>query len=158
MPVDRRIARRLRARGDLVIGTRSRALRQRGVDFRPRLTGFTGRTARFADGSNAAVDAVIWATGYRADYSWLHVPGVLVDGQVRHDAGVTDVPGLYFLGLPWQTSRGSALLGFVGADAERLDARMAADAESTAGRAVRPWPPHRAPSALSGAAPAVGPA
>jgi putative flavoprotein involved in K+ transport len=67
----------------------------------------------------------VWATGYRPDYSWLHVPGVIVDGAVRHTAGATDVPGLFFLGLPWQTCRGSALLGFVGADAEALAARLA---------------------------------
>jgi putative flavoprotein involved in K+ transport len=127
VPSGTRLARRLRARGDLVIGTRSSALRRRGVEFRPRLAGFTGRTARFADGSSAEVDAVVWATGYRSDYSWLHVPDVHVDGAVRHTGGVTDVPGLYFLGLPWQTCRGSALLGFVGRDAATLDERMAAD-------------------------------
>jgi putative flavoprotein involved in K+ transport len=127
VPAGSRIARRLRARGDLVIGTRSSRLRRRGIAFLPRLTGFTGRTAQFADGSAADVDAVVWATGYRSDYSWLHIPGVLVDGAVRHEAGVPDVPGLYFLGLPWQTSRGSALLGFVGRDAEALDRRLAAD-------------------------------
>jgi putative flavoprotein involved in K+ transport len=128
VPADSRIARRLRARGDIVIGTRSSALRRHGVAFRPRLTWFTGRTATFADGSRAEVDAVLWATGYRPDYSWLHVPGVIDDaGAVRHTAGVTDVPGLYFLGLPWQTARGSALLGFVGADAATLAARLTAD-------------------------------
>jgi putative flavoprotein involved in K+ transport len=130
VPASSRLARRLRRRGDLVIGTRSRVLRRQGVGFRPRLTGFAGLTARFADGSGAPVDAVIWATGYRPDHSWLDVPGVVVDGRVRQDGGVTDVPGLYFLGLPWQTSRGSALLGFVGADAARLDARLADDARS----------------------------
>ena len=128
VPADSRIARRLRARGDIVIGTRSSALRRRGIAFRPRLTGFTARTATFADGSRADVDAVVWATGYCPDYSWLHVPGVIDDaGAVRHHAGVTDVPGLYFLGLPWQTARGSALLGFVGADAATLAARLADD-------------------------------
>ena len=70
----------------------------------------------------------MWATGYRSDHSWLDVPGVVVDGQVRHTAGVTQVPGLYFLGLPWQTCRGSALLGFVGADAASLADRMGAHA------------------------------
>ena len=129
-PSTSRIARRLRARGDLVIGTRSSALRRRGVGFRPRLTGVTGRTARFADGSTMDVDAVVWATGYRPDHSWLHVPGVVVDGQVRHEAGATDVPGLFFLGLPWQTCRGSALLGFVGADAAGLDERLALSARA----------------------------
>src|SRR4051812_8390216 len=129
VPAGSRIARRLRARGDIVIGSRSGRLRRRGIGFRPRLTGFAGRTAHFADGTTGEVDAVVWATGYRSDYSWLHVPGVLDDaGDVRHEAGVTAVPGLYFLGLPWQTARGSALLGFVGADAATLSARMAADA------------------------------
>ncbi|MEX5719522.1 flavin-containing monooxygenase [Geodermatophilus maliterrae] len=128
VPSHTRLARRLRRRGDLVIGSRTRTLRRRGIDFRPRLAGFTGRTAAFADSGTAEVDAVVWATGYRPDHSWLHVPGVVVDGQVRHEAGVTDVPGLYFLGLPWQTCRGSALLGFVGADAAALSDRMAADA------------------------------
>jgi putative flavoprotein involved in K+ transport len=128
VPTHTRIARRLRTRGDLVIGTRSSELRGRGVAFRPRLSGVTGRTATFADGTSCTVDAVVWATGYRPDHSWLHVLGVVVDGQVRHRAGVTDVPGLYFLGLPWQTCRGSALLGFVGADAATLSDRMAADA------------------------------
>ncbi|MBM7808248.1 putative flavoprotein involved in K+ transport [Geodermatophilus bullaregiensis] len=128
VPSHTRLARRLRARGDLVIGSRTRTLRRRGIDVRPRLTGFAGRAAAFADGSTVEVDAVVWATGFRPDHSWLHVPGVVVDGQVRHEAGVTDVPGLYFLGLPWQTCRGSALLGFVGADAAALSDRMAADA------------------------------
>jgi putative flavoprotein involved in K+ transport len=135
VPADTRIARRLRARGDLVIGTRSRQLRRRGIDFRPRLTDLTGRTATFTDGSTVDVDAVVWATGYRPDYSWLHVPGVVDDaGAVRHEAGVTDVPGLYFLGLPWQTCRGSALLGFVGADAASLCDRMATDARQDPAR------------------------
>jgi putative flavoprotein involved in K+ transport len=126
IPATSRIAQRLRRRGDIVIGTRSRDLRRRGVSFRSRLTGSAGSTARFADGATAEVDAVVWATGYRPDYSWLHVPGVVEDGQVRHRAGVTDVDGLYFVGLPWQTCRGSALLGFVGADAEKVAGHIAA--------------------------------
>ncbi|SDC06353.1 putative flavoprotein involved in K+ transport [Geodermatophilus telluris] len=138
VPAHTRLGRRLRARGDLVIGTRTRDLRRRGVDLRPRLTGVTGRTARFANGTTVDVDAVVWATGYRSDHSWLDVPGVVVDGQVRHDAGVTAVPGLHVLGLPWQTCRGSALLGFVGADAAALDDRMAND--RTATDAHRPGP------------------
>jgi putative flavoprotein involved in K+ transport len=128
MPSSSRVARRLRARGDLVIGSRTGELRRRGVVFGPRLAGVSGRTARFADGSVTEVDAVVWATGYRPDHPWLHVPGLVVDGELRHDAGVTGVPGLYVLGQPWQTCRGSALLGFVGADAALIDARLACHA------------------------------
>lgn len=125
---DSRLAQRLRSRGDLVIGTRSSALRNRGIDFRPRLTGFDRDLARFADGTSLHVDSVVWATGFRPDYSWLHVPGVVVDGHVQHQEGVTDSSGLYFIGLPWQTSRGSALLGFVGKDAASLADRMSREA------------------------------
>lgn len=61
---------------------------------------------------------MVWATGFRTDWSWVNVAGVTTDGEVAHQRGLTAVPGLYFLGLPWQHSRGSALLGFVKEDAE----------------------------------------
>lgn len=122
------IARRLRRRGDLVIGSSRRRLRRSGITLRPRLTGASGSTARFADLRAADFDAVVWATGYKPDYSWLQVPGVVIDGRIRHHGGDPDVPGLAFLGLTWQTSRGSALLGFVGADAASLAARLVSEA------------------------------
>jgi putative flavoprotein involved in K+ transport len=128
-PAESRLARRLRARGDAVIGTSTRDLRRRGVEFANRLTALEGRRAEFADGRSAHVDAVVWATGYRNDYSWLETPGAVVDGQIRHDRGVTDVPGLHVIGLPWQTSRGSALLGFVGRDAAEVAQRIDAASE-----------------------------
>lgn len=83
-----------------------------------------GRTAGFADDSATDIDTIVWATGYRADHRWLDVPGVIVDGRPRHRGGVTAVPGVSFLGLPWQPGHGSALLGFVGRDAEQTAARI----------------------------------
>ena len=62
---------------------------------------------RFEDGSDLEVDAVIWATGYRPDFSWIDLP-IIENGRLRHQRGVTDIPGLYFLGLTWQWTRGSA--------------------------------------------------
>ena len=56
---------------------------------------------------------------------------MLVEGRVRHRRGVTDVPGLYFLGLSWQYTRGSALLGWVKDDAEFIAAQIAAGAATT---------------------------
>ena len=82
---------------------------------------------------------MIWATGYRSDYSWLHVPGVLRDGRVVHRRGVTEVPGLYFLGLSWQYSRGSALLGFVHADAAYLADRVVAYPSVAAPTVTADW-------------------
>ncbi|SHN88693.1 putative flavoprotein involved in K+ transport [Geodermatophilus obscurus] len=107
-----RLGRRIQARGEFVIGTDRRGLQRAGVRFRPRLVDAAGRTVRFADGSSREVDVVVWATGYRSDHSWIDVPGVLRAGRVVHDRGVTEVPGLYFLGLSWQHTRGSALLGW----------------------------------------------
>src|SRR6266567_2793341 len=120
-----RLGGRLRARPDFIIGSSRRRLRKAGVRFRPRLTGAGGRTVHFADGSALVAGVVIWATGYRPDYSWIHIPGVARDGQVAHRRGVTQVPGLYFLGLTWQHTRGSALLGFVNDDAAYLAGRIA---------------------------------
>jgi len=121
-----RLGRRLRARGEFVIGTNRRRLGRAGVRFRSRLVGSDGRTAQFADGSGLDVGVVIWATGYRSDYSWIHVPDAVRDGQIAHSRGVTQAPGLYVLGTPWQHTRGSALLGFVAADAAYLAGRIAA--------------------------------
>ena len=134
-----RLGRRIQARGEFVIGTDRRSLQRAGVRFRPRLVDAAGRTVRFADGSSREVDVVVWATGYRSDHSWIDVPGVLRAGRVVHDRGVTEVPGLYVLGLSWQHTRGSALLGFVADDAAYV-ARAAARHHDLAA-AGAPTPP-----------------
>ena len=124
--VESRIGRRLEGR-DTLIGSKPRELRRRyGVELKPRVVGASGRTISFADGSELEVDAVIWATGYRSDYSWIEAPVLGADGRVRHRRGVTEVPGLYFLGLTWQHTRGSALIGWVKDDAEFIAAQIAA--------------------------------
>lgn len=121
--VDSRLVRRMRARGgDLVIGSSLRALRRRGVDVAPRVMSADGREVVLEDGVRVPARSVVWATGFRSDYSWIDVPHALHDGRPVHRRGVTEVPGLYFLGLPWQHTRGSALLGFVRHDAEWIAA------------------------------------
>ena len=120
------LGRRMQARGEFVIGSNRRRLHRAGVRFRPRLVDADRHTVRFADGGTVDVRTVIWSTGFRSDYSWINVPGLLIDGRVAHRRGVTEVPGLYFLGLSWQHTRGSALLGFVGDDAAYLADRIAA--------------------------------
>ena len=116
--VESRLGRKLRNR-DTLIGSSPRELRRRyGIELRPRVVDADGRTVRFEDGSELAVDAVIWATGYRPDYSWIDLPVFDSDGRLRHRRGLTDVPGLFFLGLTWQHTRGSALIGWVKDDAE----------------------------------------
>ena len=85
----------------------------------------------FEDGSTLNVGAVIWSTGYQPDHSWIELPVIADDGTARHRRGVTDVPGLYFLGLPWQYTRGSALLGWVKDDAQFIAEQIAANDEPT---------------------------
>jgi putative flavoprotein involved in K+ transport len=125
------------SRRDFVIGTNRRRLEGKGVRFRPRLVDADGRTVRFADHHLLEdVGVVVWATGYRPDYAWLHIPSVLREGHVVHRRGVTAVPGLYFLGLSWQHTRGSALLGFVHEDAAYLANHLATRQRAAVSAAV----------------------
>lgn len=120
---DSRLGRWLRDR-ETLIGSSLRTARRHGVAMRRRVTDVSGRRVTFADGSILDVDAVIWATGYRPDYSWIGLPVSDSEGRLRHRRGVSNVAGLYFLGLSWQHTRGSALLGWVKDDAEYLAGRL----------------------------------
>ena len=153
--VESRLGRKLRNR-DTLIGSSPRELRRRyGIELRPRVVDADGRTVRFEDGSELEVDAVIWATGFRPDYSWIDLPVFDSDGRLRHRRGVTEVPGLYFLGLTWQHTRGSALIGWVKDDAEFITERIKAvqegkssptgarDHEAELGEAVKVEPRER---------------
>ena len=115
------MGRRFRNGGELVIGTSARRLARSGVTVHPRVTAADASTVTFADGGTTTPAAIVWATGYRADHSFLDITGA-TDGTGKpvHRRGVSPVPGLYFLGLPWQHTRGSALLGFVGDDAAHI--------------------------------------
>jgi putative flavoprotein involved in K+ transport len=129
--VESRLGSKLQYR-DTLIGSSPRELTRRyGVEMKARATGATGRRVHFEDGSELEVDAVIWATGYRPDLSWIDLPIRASNGRLRHRRGVTDVPGLLFLGLTWQWTRGSALIGWVKDDAAFLSERIAAPNEAS---------------------------
>jgi putative flavoprotein involved in K+ transport len=121
---DSRLGRKLSER-DVLIGSSARKLRHSGVTMRARLTSAVGRRALFEDGSYQDVDAVVWATGYRPNFSWIDVPNVKgASDRIVHRRGVTDAPGLFFVGLTWQHTRGSALIGFVKDDAAFIAGRI----------------------------------
>ena len=133
--VESRLGRRM-AKRDVLIGSSRRRLLRAGVTIRERLERFEGRRAVFADDSHLDVGAVVWATGYRSDYTWIEIPEVKDEnGRVLHRRGVTAAPGLFFVGLPWQHTRGSALLGFVQADAAFIAETVAALVEDRAAQA-----------------------
>jgi putative flavoprotein involved in K+ transport len=134
--VESRLGSRLQHR-ETLIGSSPREVKRRfRVEVKPRARAASGRTVKFGEGSEVEVDAVIWATGYRPNYSWIDLPIFDSDGRLRHRRGVTDVPGLYFLGLTWQHTRGSALIGWVKDDAEFLAERIKAFEPVQAGRAM----------------------
>ena len=71
------------------------------------------------------VRTVLWATGFRPDYSWLHVPVLDRQGALKHTGGVLDAPGLYALGLPYLRRRKSSFIHGAEDDARELGAHLA---------------------------------
>ncbi len=123
---DTRIGKRMAA-SETLVGYSPRKLRRRnGVTIRPRTTAAAGSTVTFEDGPALEVSSVIWATGFGLDHSFVEAPVFDAHGEVVHRRGVTEAAGLYFLGLPWMHTRGSALLGWVKDDAEHIASRIAA--------------------------------
>jgi putative flavoprotein involved in K+ transport len=72
------------------------------------------------DLTKAGVTSIIWATGYAVDFSWLDVDAFDEKGKPKHQRGVSKEPGIYFLGLPWLSRRGSAFIWGVWHDARHI--------------------------------------
>ncbi|MFM0591652.1 flavin-containing monooxygenase [Paraburkholderia dilworthii] len=68
----------------------------------------------------AGVTSIVWATGYAVDYDWLHVNAFDAKGKPQHQRGVSSEPGVYFLGLPWLSRRGSTFIWGVWHDAKHI--------------------------------------
>lgn len=119
------IGRKMRA-AELHHGTPlGRATRQElagaGIELTPRVSSVQQGKPLIEDGRVLPVDGVIWATGFRPDYKWIDLPILDELGYPRHWRGVVqDAPGLYFVGLLFQTALNSSLLGGVGRDAEYI--------------------------------------
>ncbi|SEQ54148.1 putative flavoprotein involved in K+ transport [Devosia sp. YR412] len=75
--------------------------------------------------AEAGITSIVWATGYAVDFSWLKLDALDDKGRPVHDKGVTSVPGLYFLGLPWLTRRASPFIWGVWHDADYLAGHIA---------------------------------
>ena len=70
--------------------------------------------------AQAGITSIIWATGFALDYSWLNVDAFDEDGKPKHQRGVSAESGIYFLGLPWLSRRGSSFIWGVWHDARYL--------------------------------------
>ncbi|ERT15474.1 FAD-dependent oxidoreductase, partial [Pseudomonas putida SJ3] len=80
---------------------------------------------RELDLANAGVTSIIWATGYGVDFSWLQVDTFDANGKPQHQRGVGREPGVYFLGLPWLSRRGSSFIWGVWHDAKHVAGHIA---------------------------------
>ena len=76
------------------------------------------------DLTNGEIKTVIWATGFRPDYSWLDVPVFDRKGRIRHDGGIVEAPGMYLMGIQFLRRRKSALIDGAGDDARDLSAHL----------------------------------
>jgi putative flavoprotein involved in K+ transport len=96
-----------------------------GAEFTPRVSGIQAGKPLLEDGRSLPVEGVLWATGFRPDFTWINLPVFDEDGYPRHQRGVVqDAPGLYFVGLHFQTALSSALLGGVSADASYIAGKV----------------------------------
>jgi putative flavoprotein involved in K+ transport len=68
----------------------------------------------------AGINSIVWATGFDVDYSWLKVDALDEKGKPKHERGISAESGVYFLGLPWQSRRGSSFIWGVWQDAKFL--------------------------------------
>ncbi len=122
------VSRYVRRRGDAIFGRQLLGPIQRGelTLLTSRVTGGRGRTLVLQDDARHEVQSVLWCTGFHAAFPWLSVAGALDDaGQPLHDRGASPVPGLHWMGLPWQSRLDSSIVHGIGPDARRTARRVA---------------------------------
>jgi putative flavoprotein involved in K+ transport len=125
-PLGRKARPGVRRGGAPLIRVSVKDLEVAGVERVPRVTGVSGGWPRLADGRVLQVSSVIWATGYRPDFSWIGFPVADESGWPAGWRGVSSLaPGLFFVGVPFQFGLTSALVGGVGRDAAFVAERIA---------------------------------
>lgn len=119
--VDSKVANLLK-KTEPVIGLELKPLIKSGkVIIKERAISLHNEEVSFNDGSMIKVDNIIWATGFRFDYNWIDIPGVLTSqNKPVHRRGISPVRGIYFLGLPWLSRVGSSQINGINYDAKNI--------------------------------------
>ncbi|GAC1386501.1 MAG: NAD(P)/FAD-dependent oxidoreductase [Candidatus Saccharimonadales bacterium] len=113
----------VRSRGDGIIGKELQSLIRAGkVKLIPnKLTNCHGTIAIFENGTSISVKYIVWATGFKPNYLWIDIKGATnKNGQPIHRGGVSQIDGLYWLGLPWQRKLNSSIINGVTQDAKYI--------------------------------------
>ncbi len=124
-PIGRRLRQQVVNTGLPLARVKPKDLGAAGVVRLPRTTAVEGGLPVMEDGRIIDVANVVWCTGYRTAFDWVHLDAFDHDGQPIHDRGVAAVPGLYFIGLFFSDSAASSLVGGVGRDAEYVARHIA---------------------------------
>ena len=116
-----------------MVRVRPKDLLEAGVERVPRVAGVSSGRPMLVDGRVLDVANVVWCIGFVRDYRWIKLPVFDANGDPVHHRGVVQTePGLYFLGLPFQSSLLSGVVGGVGADAQYIVTQIARRARAAA--------------------------
>ncbi|WP_186579426.1 flavin-containing monooxygenase [Aquibacillus kalidii] len=120
------LGKRLRSGGDPIFGFKLKKLiRRKKIVVHPRTINCERHSFTFYNQDKLEVKNVIWATGFHLYFPWILIGEIFdTENNLIHERGTTTVEGLYFVGLPWQHKRGSALLLGVGEDAAYIADRI----------------------------------
>jgi putative flavoprotein involved in K+ transport len=125
-PIGRKMKSKVLYHGTPLIRANRQEVVDADIESTPRVSGVLSGKPQVEDGRSLPAEGVIWATGFRPDFKWIDLPAFDGTGYPRHLRGVVQgAPGLFFVGLPFQTALSSALLGGVGADARYVVQQMA---------------------------------
>ena len=117
-PMGRKMSANILYHGGPLIRANRQELIKAGVQFVGRVNGVQAGKPQVDDGHSLPAEVVVWATGFRPNFKWIELKVFDEYGYPRHRRGIVqEAPGLYFVGLPFQTALSSALLGGVGVDA-----------------------------------------
>ena len=145
-PIGRRVRRKVLSQGAPLVRVKPKDLAAAGIERVPRVVGVRDGFPVLEDQRVLDVANVIWCTGFRPDFSWIHLP-VFGDEEkepLHHRGIIASEPGLYFVGLLFLYAMSSAFLPGVGRDAKHIAKHIA---KHTASREPNRWPGALAPSA-----------
>ncbi|HDR8500571.1 TPA: NAD(P)-binding domain-containing protein, partial [Bacillus cereus] len=106
-------------RKDPIFGFEGKKLIRNGaIKLQEKVVSASGNNIMFQNGDTYSAESVIWSTGFVQNYNWIEIEQAVNEkGFPNHIKGISPVKGLYYIGLPWQSQRGSALICGVGKDA-----------------------------------------